>query len=83
MMDAGALYPRIALYSTDTCNFCQDARNYFEHLGLPFEEIDASHAGVDSPAIEIAGQRALDFNRKVIDAMLDVAFDELACAVDT
>jgi arsenate reductase-like glutaredoxin family protein len=86
-MEAGhisPLYPRIAIYSTQTCAFCKDARNYFDHLGLPYEEVDLSHAPAEaSPAIEIAGQRVLGFNRQVIDRMLDLAFDQMACVVDT
>jgi hypothetical protein len=83
-MEAGALYPHIALYSTQTCTFCKDARNYFDHLGLPYEEVDLSQTTEEAtPAIEIAGQLVLGFNRKVIDRMLDLAFDQMTCAVDT
>ncbi len=83
-MEAGNLYPHIAIYTTQTCTFCKDARGYFDHLGLPYEEIDLSrNTNMATPAIEIAGQRVLNFNRKVIDQMLDTAFDQMACAVDT
>jgi glutaredoxin 3 len=83
-MEAGNLYPHIAIYTTQTCTFCKDARNYFDHLGLPYEEIDLSrNADKPTPAIEIAGQLILNFNRKVVDQMLDIAFDQMACAVDT
>jgi glutaredoxin len=86
-MEAGNIspfYPHIAIYSTHTCAFCNDARRYFDHLGLPYEEVDLSRAMTEAaPAIEIAGQRVLGFNRQDIDRMLDTAFDQMACAVDT
>ena len=63
-------------------DFCNS--QYFDYLGLPYEEIDLSwNTNEATPAIEIAGQVVLGFNRKAIDQMLDKAFDEMACAVDT
>jgi len=83
-MEAGNLYPHIAIYTTQTCTFCKDACSYFDTLGLPYEEVDLSQSKNEAtPAIEIAGQLVLNFNRKVIDQMLDTAFDQMACAVDT
>jgi glutaredoxin len=83
-MEAGNLYPRIAIYTTQACTFCKDALSYFDHLGLPYEEVDMSQSkSASTPAIEIAGQHVYSFNRKVIDQMLDAAFDQMACAVDT
>lgn len=72
----------IVIYTTPTCGFCHQARQYLQGRGAPFVEIDVSQnpqAAMEMvrltgqqgvPVIVIDGQVILGFNRPVIDQLL-------------
>ncbi|MBN1933115.1 MAG: PDZ domain-containing protein [Anaerolineae bacterium] len=70
------------IYTTPTCGFCHQAKQYLQQRGAPFVEIDVSQnpqAAMEMvrlsgqqgvPVIAIDGRVVLGFNRPVIDQLL-------------
>lgn len=76
--------PQITIYSTTWCAFCKTEKQYFDKLGIAYQEKDVeadkdayeelmskiggSFQGV--PVTDIAGDMVLGFNRPQIDALV-------------
>jgi glutaredoxin 3 len=74
--------PNVVIYSAGWCAFCHMAKQYFDSLKVPFNEIDVEHdreaarelvektgqAGI--PVIEIGGETIIGFDRQRIDLAL-------------
>jgi len=73
----------VKLYSTTWCVYCRMAREYFDKLKIPYEEINleqdhaamqyimAKSGSVSVPQIEIGDELILGFDRPRIDAALE------------
>ncbi len=74
--------PRVIVFSTPTCGFCNQAKSYFRQKNVRYTDIDVSRdqaAARDMvrrsgqqgvPVIDIGGQLVLGFNRPKIDQLL-------------
>ncbi len=74
--------PRVIVFSTPTCTYCNAAKRYFREKGVKFNDIDVTRdpaAARDMvrrsgqqgvPVIDIGGRIVVGFNRPVIDQLL-------------
>jgi len=74
--------PRVIVFSTPTCSYCNMAKKYFRQQGIRFRDVDVSRdpsaardmqrrsgqSGV--PVIDIGGKIIVGFNRPQIDKYL-------------
>ncbi len=74
--------PRVIVFSTPTCSFCNMAKKYFREKGIRFKDVDVSRdqaaardmvrrsgqSGV--PVIDIGGRIIVGFDRPKIDKLL-------------
>jgi len=74
--------PRVIVFSTPTCSFCNMAKKYFRERGIRFKDVDVSRdptaardmlrrsgqSGV--PVIDINGKIVVGFDRPKIDKYL-------------
>lgn len=76
--------PRVIVFSTPTCSFCNIAKKYFREKGIKFKDVDVSRdmaAARDMirrsgqqgvPVIDIGGKIVVGFNRLEIDRYLSL-----------
>lgn len=74
--------PRVIVFSTPTCAFCNQAKAYFRQKGIRFRDVDVSRdpaAARDMvrrsgqqgvPVIDIGGQIIIGFDRPKINQLL-------------
>lgn len=76
--------PRVIIFSTPTCSFCNAAKNYLRQKGIRFKDVDVSkdpaaardmvrrsgQQGV--PVIDIGGKIVVGFDRPNIDRLLGI-----------
>ncbi len=76
--------PRVIVFSTPTCSFCNMAKKYFREKGIRFKDVDVSRdqaaardmvrrsgqSGV--PVIDIGGKIIIGFDRPKIDKLLGI-----------
>jgi glutaredoxin 3 len=74
--------PRVILFTTPTCAFCNMAKKYFRERGIRFKEVDVSRDAAAArdmvrrsgqqgvPVIDIGGKIVVGFDRPKIDKML-------------
>ncbi len=74
--------PRVIVFSTPTCSFCNMAKSYFRQKGVQFKDVDVSRdmaAARDMvrrsgqqgvPVIDIGGKIVVGFDRAKIDRYL-------------
>jgi len=74
--------PKIKIYTTPTCPFCNLAKQYLKEKGIEFEEIDVSKdekaamemiqksGQMGVPVIEIDGQIVVGFDKERINELL-------------
>ncbi len=74
--------PRVILFSTPTCTFCNMAKKYFRERGVRFKDVDVSRDPVAArdmmrrsgqsgvPVIDIGGRIVVGFDRPKIDKLL-------------
>ncbi len=76
--------PRVIIFSTPTCSFCNAAKNYLRQKGIKFKDVDVSkdpaaardmvrrsgQQGV--PVIDIGGKIVVGFDRPKIDRLLGI-----------
>jgi glutaredoxin-like YruB-family protein len=81
-MDEQNSQPRVVVFSTPTCSFCNMAKKYFRERGIQFRDVDVSRdpavardmihrsgqGGV--PVIDIGGRLVIGFDRPKIDQLL-------------
>ncbi len=78
----GQTQPRVIVFSTPTCTYCNAAKRYFREKGIRFNDVDVTRdpaAARDMvrrsgqqgvPVIDIGGRIVVGFNRPVIDQLL-------------
>jgi glutaredoxin 3 len=76
--------PRVIVFSTPTCSFCNMAKKYFREKGIKFKDVDVSRdltAARDMvrrsgqqgvPVIDIGGKIVVGFDRPKIDKFLGI-----------
>jgi glutaredoxin-like YruB-family protein len=74
--------PKVKIYTTPACPFCNLAKQYLKEKGIEFEEIDVSKnekaanemiqksGQMGVPVIEIDGQIVVGFDKEKIDQLL-------------
>ncbi len=74
--------PRVIVFSTPTCKFCNAAKRYFREKRVRFRDIDVSRdaaaardmqrrsAQISVPVIQIGGHIIVGFDRPKIDRLL-------------
>jgi len=76
--------PRVIVFSTPTCTYCNLAKKYFRDKGVKFKDVDVSRdqtAARDMlrrsgqqgvPVIDIGGKIIVGFDRPKIDKLLGI-----------
>lgn len=76
--------PRVIVFSTPTCSFCNNAKKYFREKNIRFRDVDVSRdpaAARDMvrrsgqqgvPVIDIGGRIVIGFDRVKIDKYLNL-----------
>lgn len=71
---------KVEVYTSDTCSYCQLAKNYLKQHNVPFEEKNISdrehmqalmkmgHRGV--PVIVVDGEQIVGFNKEKMNELL-------------
>jgi glutaredoxin-like YruB-family protein len=74
--------PKVKIYTTPACPFCNLAKQYLKEKGIEFEEIDVSKDEMAAqemieksgqmgvPVIEIDGKIVIGFDKEKIDKLL-------------
>ena len=74
--------PKVIVFSTPTCSYCNMAKQYFRQQNIRFTDIDVSRDAAAArdmarrsgqmgvPVIDIGGKIIVGFNRPKIDQML-------------
>lgn len=81
-MDETKKQPKVIVFSTPTCSYCNAAKSYFRQKGVKFKDIDVSRdpaAARDMvrrsgqqgvPVIDIGGKVIVGFDRPKINHLL-------------
>lgn len=76
------MYIMIIVYSADWCAFCHTAKNYFDKIGVSYEDRNVEHdrkfmeesvkksGQMGIPVIDIDGEIIIGFDKPRIDAAL-------------
>lgn len=76
--------PRVIVFSTPTCSFCNMAKKYFHEKGIKFKDVDVSRDPIAArdmirrsgqqgvPVIDIGGKIVVGFDRIKIDKFLGI-----------
>jgi glutaredoxin 3 len=79
------IQPRVIVFSTPTCSFCNMAKKYFREKGIKFRDVDVSRDPVAArdmvrrsgqqgvPVIDIGGKVVVGFDRIKIDKYLGLS----------
>ncbi len=74
--------PRVIVFTTPTCTYCNSTKAYLRSKGIRFNEVDVSRdqaaardmvrrsGQMGVPVIEIGGRIVIGFNRPMIDQLL-------------
>lgn len=74
--------PRVIVFTTPTCTFCNMTKKYFRERGIRFKEVDVSRDAAAArdmvrrsgqqgvPVIDIGGKIVVGFDRPKIDKLL-------------
>ncbi len=75
-------WPRVIVFSTPTCPYCQAAKRYLQQRGVPFEDEDVSRNMIAAqymvqrsgqqgvPVIQVGNEVVVGFDRARLDALL-------------
>ncbi len=76
--------PRVIIFSTPTCSFCNMAKKYFNEKGIKFRDVDVSRDPIAArdmvrrsgqqgvPVIDIGGKIVVGFDRVKINRYLGI-----------
>lgn len=76
--------PKVVVFSTPTCSYCNMAKSYFREKGIKFMDIDVSRdqaaardmvrrsGQMGVPVIDIGGKIIVGFNRPQINTLLGI-----------
>ncbi len=78
-------WPRVIVFSTPTCPYCQAAKRYLQQRGVPFEDEDVSQNIIAAqymvqrsgqqgvPVIQVGNEIVVGFDRARLDALLGLS----------
>lgn len=81
-MSEPSMQPKVIVFSTPTCSFCNMTKEHLRERGIPFTDIDVSRdfeaargmvqrsGQMGVPVIDIGGGIVIGFNRSQIDLLL-------------
>ncbi len=84
MADSTHSQPRVIVFSTPTCGFCNQAKSYFRQKGIKFTDIDVTRdqaaardmvrrsGQMGVPVIDIGGRIIVGFDRPKINQLLGI-----------
>ena len=76
--------PRVIVFSTPTCSFCNQTKRYFREKGIKFKDVDVSRDAAAArdmvrrsgqqgvPVIDIGGKIVVGFDRMKINQLLGI-----------
>lgn len=76
--------PKVIVFSTPTCTYCNMAKSYFREKGIKFTDIDVSRdqaaardmvrrsGQMGVPVIDIGGKIIVGFNRPQVNTLLGI-----------
>ncbi len=76
--------PKVIVFSTPTCSYCNMAKQYFRQKNVKYVDVDVSRDAAAArdmvrrsgqmgvPVIDIGGKVIVGFNRQKIDQLLDL-----------
>lgn len=76
--------PKVLVFSTPTCSFCNMAKSYFRQKGIKFTDVDVSRdqaaardmlrrsGQMGVPVIDIGGKIVVGFDRPKINTLLGI-----------
>jgi glutaredoxin-like YruB-family protein len=76
--------PKVVVFSTPTCSYCNMAKSYFREKGIKFTDVDVSRdqtaardmvrrsGQMGVPVIDIGGKVVVGFNRPQINILLGI-----------
>jgi glutaredoxin-like YruB-family protein len=82
MADSTRPQPRVIVFSTPTCGFCNAAKSYFRQRGVRFTDVDVSRDAAAArdmvrrsgqqgvPVIDIGGKIIVGFDKPKINQLL-------------
>jgi glutaredoxin-like YruB-family protein len=78
------IQPKVVVFSTPTCSYCNMAKSYFREKGIKFTDIDVSRdqaaardmvrrsGQMGVPVIDIGGKIVVGFNRPQVNTLLGI-----------
>jgi len=78
------IQPKVVVFSTPTCSYCNMAKSYFREKGIKFTDIDVSRdqaaardmvrrsGQMGVPVIDIGGKIVVGFNRPQVNMLLGI-----------
>lgn len=81
-MDDIAKQPKVIVFSTPTCSYCNAAKSYFRQKGVKYKDVDVSRDAAAArdmvrrsgqqgvPVIDIGGKVIVGFDRPKINQLL-------------
>ena len=78
------IQPKVVVFSTPTCSYCNMAKSYFREKGIKFMDIDVSRdqaaardmvrrsGQMGVPVFDIGGKIIVGFNRPQINTLLGI-----------
>lgn len=84
MSETSKTQPRVIIFSTPTCGFCNAAKNYMRSKGIQFRDVDVTRdqsaardmvrrsGQMGVPVIDIGGKIVVGFDRPQIDRLLGI-----------
>lgn len=76
--------PRVIVFTTPTCTYCNMTKKYFKEIGIKFREVDVSRDAAAArdmvrrsgqsgvPVVDIGGKIIVGFDRPKIDKYLGI-----------
>ncbi len=84
MAEPGKAQPRVIIFTTPTCTYCNAAKRYFREKGVRFKEVDVTRDAAAArdmvrrsgqqgvPVIDIGGKIVIGFDRPKINQYLGI-----------
>ena len=84
MSEQSHTQPRVIVFTTPSCSFCNMTKKYFREKGIKFKEVDVSRDSAAArdmvrwsgqmgvPVVEIGGKIVVGFDRPNIDKYLSI-----------
>ncbi len=84
MPEPEKVQPRVIVFSTPTCSFCNAAKQYFRQKGIKYSDVDVSRdpaaardmvrrtGQMGVPVIDIGGKIVVGFDRTRINQLLGI-----------